>query len=153
VLNEVLANAVGPEPEQEWVEIVNDGQVAAALGGWVVSDIGGEVALPDVLLNAGGYALIVNDDYDGSGKYDPAPAPDTLLVRVPKLGKNGLSNEGEPLELTDPEGVVRSRFPKVPKPKAGRSVMRSQPLSPDDDEGSFVLGEEGASTPGGPNSS
>ena len=152
VLNEVLANTVGPEPEQEWVEIFNDGTVAAPLANWVLADVGGEVVLPDLSLAAGGYALVVNDDYDDSGKYDPAPLPGTLLVRVPKLGKNGLSNEGEPLELIDPEGVVRSQFPQKPKPKSGRSVMRIHPLAPDEDEGSFVLSEEGASTPGGSNS-
>src|SRR5690606_16286033 len=40
VLNEVLANPNGPEPQQEWVEIVNTGNRAGTLSGYRLKDSG-----------------------------------------------------------------------------------------------------------------
>jgi hypothetical protein len=71
------------------------------------------------------------------------------LVRVEKLGKNGLSNSGEPLKLSRHDGTVISRFPALPKPKAGASVARVTPEAPDGEESSFVLST--APTPGASN--
>lgn len=150
VLNEVLADAKGPEPEQEWIEIYNDGSVSADLGGWALVDVGGETVLPDGVIPPGGFAVLVNDGYSGDGEYDPAPAPGTIVLAVPSLGKNGLSNQGEPLKLCSPSGEVASRFPDTPKPKAGRSVARVTPAAPDGWPASFVLSSE-SSTPGAPN--
>jgi hypothetical protein len=145
ILNEAQANPLGPEPAQEWVELVNDGSVAANLGGYVLADIGGTTTLPDALLPPGGYALIVNETFVEDDELDPPPAPGTLLLRVAKLGLNGLSNSGEPLKLIDTEGQVVSRFPATPKPKAGRSVSRVKPDAPDGIAASFADSEP---TPG-----
>jgi hypothetical protein len=148
VIDEVLANPVGPEPRQEWVELVNDGMVAGTLAGVRLVDVGGEVTLPDLVLQSGERVLVVAEDYDASGKYDPAPLPGTPLVRVPRVGKDGLGNAGEPLELIAADGTPLSTFPAV-KTKAGRSVFRRTPKSLDD----FATSEPGASTPGAPNES
>jgi len=123
VINEVLANPVGEEPEQEWVELYNDGSVSAQLGGYLLEDVGGETWLPEVQLGPGEYAVIVNAAFDPTSDYDPLPEADARLVVVGKLGKNG----------------------------AGRSVMRVHPKALDADAASFVLSEEGASTPGAAN--
>jgi hypothetical protein len=131
ILNEVLANPLGPEPQQEWVELFNDGAVSAQLAGYVLEDIGGEILLPSVELAPGGYALVVNETFVEDGELDPAPAPGTLLLRVPKLGKDGLSNSGEPLKLRDSSGRVVSRFPAGLKVKPGASAARVAPDSPD----------------------
>ncbi|MEO7327091.1 MAG: hypothetical protein ABI193_00840, partial [Minicystis sp.] len=40
VLNEVLANPLGPEPQQEWVELCNDGALPVDLDGYVLADVG-----------------------------------------------------------------------------------------------------------------
>ena len=77
------------------------------------------------------------------------PAPGTLLLRVPKLGKDGLKNGGEPLELVAPDGAVLSRAPALPKPQAGESLARVAPAAPDGDPTSFTTA---APTPGAPNS-
>ena len=74
-----------------------------------------------------------------------------MVIRVPKLGKNGLNNDGEPLTLRRPDGVVVSRAPATPKPKAGQSVARIHPKAPDYGAASFVRSEENASTPGAVN--
>jgi hypothetical protein len=139
VLNEVLANPLGPEPRQEWVEILNDGSRPAELGGYALIDVGGETALPSGTLLPGAFALIVNATFEEEDGVDPAPEPGSLVVRVPKLGHNGLSNDGEPLSLRDPDGVVISRSPVGPKTKAGISLSRLSPAAPDAQEGAFVL--------------
>lgn len=141
ILNEALADPLGAEPSAEWVEIVNDGQAPADLGGYTLLDGGGETVLPPVTLAPGAFALLVNEAFDEQACVEPCPAPGTLLVRVPHLGKNGLSNAGEPLTLRDGGGVTVSRLPASPKPKAGQSVARIAPAAPDGLAGSFALAE------------
>jgi hypothetical protein len=148
VLNEVLANPLGPEPDAEWVEIVNDGAASVALDGYLLVDGGGATALPPATLPPGAFALLVNQGFDEQGGSDPAPAPGTMILRVPHLGTKGLANAGEPLSLVDPTGVVVSRFPASPKPKAGLSVARRSPETPDDAKDGFV---RAVPTPGSPN--
>ena len=151
VINEVLANPVGPEPQQEWIELYNDGLATADLSTLYLEDIGGRVQLPPSELKPGRYALLVNDDYDANSEYDPKPAGHALILRVPKLGKDGLKNSGEPLKLVNEQGLILSRFPTIPKPKSGQSVLRIYPQADDDTATSFVLGAEGQSTPGSAN--
>lgn len=139
VVNEVLANPLGAEPAQEWVELVNDGSLPASLAGYVLTDIGGKTELPDVELPAGSYALIVNEAFLEDDELDPVPAPGTLLVRVPKLGKGGLSNSGEPLKLLDPAGVTVSRAPSGARMKPGWSLSRMTPYAPDGASASFAI--------------
>lgn len=145
ILNEVLANPLGPEPQQEWVEILNDGTIPAELGGHVLIDVGGETILPPGEIPPGGFALIVNPLFIAEDGVDPAPDPGAILFRVDKLGHGGLSNSGEPLSLRDPNGVVISRSPVGPKTKAGMSLARITPAAPDMEKGSFSLA---APTPG-----
>lgn len=151
VINEVLANPLGPEPTEEWVELVNDGSTAVGLAGWVLSDVGGSTTLPAHWLQPGAFALVVRDDFVPDDGLDPAPEPGVALLRVPSIGSHGLSNAGEPLKLVDPSGQVRSRFPAVPKPRAGISVARRHPWSLDDDSRSFGLSGGKGASPGGPN--
>ncbi len=146
VITEVLANPVGPEPDQEFVELYNDGLVPADLGNFTILDIGGTTGLPSgVLLMPGAFALVVNEVYDVDAEYDPSAADGTLIVRVAKLGKGGLKNDGEPLKLVDGDGRVVSRFPPLPKPQSGISVQRINPKVSDSDVDGFVRGEP---TPG-----
>jgi hypothetical protein len=147
VLNEVLANPIGPEPAEEWVELVNDGSVAADLKGFVLVDLGGETPLPAAFLAPHAYALLVGADYVANDGFDPLPAGGTLLLQVPRVGKSGLSNDGEPLTLRDASGAIVSTFPAAPKPKSGLSVSRVAPSAPDV-PASFVVT---LPTPGAPN--
>jgi hypothetical protein len=147
VLNEVLANPVGPEPAGEWIEIVNDGSAPAELGGHVLVDVGGETPLPSGVLPPGGFALLANEAFLEQNDFDPAPAPGTLILRVPKLAKNGLSNDGEPLQLLDAQGRVVSRAPALAS-KPGQSVARRTPDAPDGLLASFAVANP---SPGHPN--
>ncbi len=148
LLSEVLANPIGAEPDQEWVELYNDGLAEADLTGFTLADIGGVTALPPAVLPPGAFALVVNEPFVEDDELDPPPAKGTLLLRVPKLGKTGLKNDGEPLKLLDAKGAVVSRFPATPKTKAGESLSRISPSAPDGAPSSF---EAGSPTPGAPN--
>ncbi|MBK8256056.1 MAG: lamin tail domain-containing protein [Polyangiaceae bacterium] len=148
ILNEVFANPLGPEPDQEWVELYNDGAVPADLTGYILSDLGGSTTLPAVALAPGGYALVVNSTFLEDDEIDPSPAPETLLIHVEHLGKGGLKNDGEPLKLVNAAGEVVSKFPMLPKPKAGLSVSRIYPSVPDGTSSGFQIT---VATPGSPN--
>ncbi len=127
VITEVMANPVGLEPEQEWVELYNDGLAPADLSRYRLVDPAGGAALPAVTVPPGRYALVVAEGYDPASFYDPHPAPDTILVTVEEIATHGLANGGEPLALERDDGRVVSRFPPLPKPKAGESVERRTP--------------------------
>lgn len=151
VLNEVLANPNGAEPDQEWIELFNDGTRPANLDGWKLLDAGGETRLPAVNLLPDQYVLIVNETFDRSSTVDVVPEANALVVEVAKLGKSGLSNAGEALRLVDKDGMVRSSFPSTPKPLAGVSIARRYPWALDDEVASFGVHAPPGASPGGRN--
>lgn len=151
VINEVLANPIGPEPAQEWVELYNDGRTPVALEGYVLEDIGGSAALPQATLGPGEFALVVREDFDPRSPYDAEPRPGTLLLRVPDVGKNGLLNSGEPLFLRDALGLIVSSTRLDPKPKPGLSVARVTPSALSERADAFALHGAPGSSPGAPN--
>ncbi len=150
VISEVMANPQGPEPESEWVELVNDGEQATDVGGFVLSDGAGDSVLPAQVLVPGQRALVVRADFVPGAGGDIPPAPGTPLLMVPSLGKSGLSNAGEALDLKDATGALLSRFP-AKKAKAGRSVARRAPDSADDDPDAFAEHADPGASPGEPN--
>ncbi len=115
-ISEVLANPLGAEPRQEFVELADPRpggapaewrdlyladapwpSVAAALTSG--EDPPGD-AIPEFSLAPGARALIVASGYDPAAGEDPPPAPGTALLRVDaSLGAGGLKNAGEPLTL------------------------------------------------------
>ena len=149
-LNEVLANPAGAEATQEWVELYNDGAVPVSLALYTLEDSGGRTVLPEGVLEAGGYALVVVKGYVPDAAVDPVPPSGTLLLEVAELGRAGLSNEGERLTLRDAAGVVVSTFPAI-KTKNGVSIARAAPDAFDDDPSSFAPSERLRASPGEPN--
>jgi hypothetical protein len=108
-ITEVLANPAGPEPQQEYVELRNLGDVPASLAGLRLTDSKGGDDLPDQMLGPGAYALVVTSTYDPAEGSDPPPRAGTALVRVDsRLGSDGLSNSGEPVQLLQGDAVVSS---------------------------------------------
>ena len=108
-ITEVLANPAGPEPQQEYVELRNLGDTDVDLSGLRLQDSKGGDDLPAETLAAGGYALVVTATYDPDEGSDPSPRAGTLLVRVDtRLGADGLSNSGEPVQLLQGDAVVSS---------------------------------------------
>jgi hypothetical protein len=150
VLNEVLANPLGPEASGEWIELLNDSASSARLLGLWLEDAGGHVALPDVELRPGELSLLVPEGFQSSGLDVPIPS-DVRRISLPTLGARGLANGGEALLLVGEEGVV-SRFPLIAATHAGRSIARRASDAPDDAATSFAEhGGRGAS-PGAANS-
>lgn len=149
VISEVMANPLGPEPQQEWVEIVNDGTAPVSLDGWVLHDAGGAAALPAMPLAPGQYAVIVGHGFDPDLGWD-VPVGETVIA-VEQLGKAGLSNSGEPLWLESPGGQVVSRFPPLPAKRAGVSLARRTAWALDDDLTAFGEHADPGASPGEPN--
>jgi hypothetical protein len=150
VLNEVLSNPLGPEPAQEWVELVNAGSNRASLAGLGLADGGARIELPAVEAEPGEYVVLARDDFTPGG-VDLAPAPGAKLVRLPELAKNGLTNAGEPLRLTAAEGSVLSAFPPLASRRAGVSLARRSPERSDDDPDAFGEHAAPGASPGAPN--
>jgi hypothetical protein len=147
-INEVYAWPLGTRPAQEWVEIVNDGPVPVDLGGYSLLVGSTATSLPEGTLSPGGFALIVNEGFSPEDGVDPSPAPGTLILTVPKLGKTGLTETGQTFALENSTGATVSTFPATPKPKKGWSVDRRTPWAPDALPGSFALAKP---SPGAPN--
>jgi len=106
--------------------------------------------LPSARVGPGEYALLVRGDYVASAVDVPA-APGTLLIRVPALGKGGLSNTGEALALLDPANGVLSRFPARPSEHPGVSLARRTPSAADEVTDSFGEHASPGASPGQPN--
>lgn len=139
VLSEVYANPVGAEPTQEWIELYNDGFVEVSLAGVRLEDAGGEAVLPDLLLAPGAFVVLAMEAFELDDGFD-TPTPATCpLARLEALGKNGLSNSGEPLTLTGPSGEVWSRFRPLAASKPGESAIRTTPDAFDDDATAFAM--------------
>jgi hypothetical protein len=136
VITEVLANPAGSENTQEFVEIYNTGSESQALGGLLLVDKAGSDTLPETVLPAGAFAVVVAESYDPADGKDPAPREGTLLVRVPgRLAGDGLANTGEPVRLVNAGGVVISQYGGWVDVSAtawsGKSVKRASPQSCD----------------------
>ncbi len=138
ILNEALADALGPEPQSEWVELLNDGTLAVDLGQYSLQDGGGRTPLPHETLAPQEYALLVRDDFAPNASDEP-PAAGARLIRLPTLGKSGLSNAGERLSLVDSAGAECSVLPALAG-KAGQSLARRTPASEDSDPKAFDFG-------------
>jgi hypothetical protein len=146
VLNELLANPLGPEPQSEWIELVNDGARALDLSHFSLRDSGGSVSLPGATLAAHELVLLTREDFAPNAS-DVPPAPGTRLIRLPTLGTAGLSNSGESIALIDENGSVVSSLPALAS-KAGQSLARRHTYSQDADPSAFTVGTP---TPGAPN--
>jgi hypothetical protein len=150
VISEVMANPAGIERAQEWVELYNDGLFPVAIGGYGLETGGGIAVLPAGVLGPGAFALVITDAYEDDDGVDPVAAPGTLFLRVPALGRDGLSNEGERLSLRDAGGAILSTFPAM-KAKNGISNARLAPDVLDADLDGFAPSSNGSATPGAAN--
>lgn len=151
VINEVLANPRGAESQSEWIELVNDGTAAVELEGFELRDDGGAASLPAARLEPDELVLLVADGFAPDPELDVPVAPGTPILTLPKLGASGLSNAGELLRLSDPSGLVVSRFPALASAESGVSMARRAPDAPDDEAASFGPHAPPGASPGAPN--
>lgn len=144
---------------QEFVELFNDDEVEAAVGGWALVSGGSRSALPEGATVPGrGRAVVVGTTFDPRGvarANDPAvrAGARVIVVRGSVAGR-GLRDTGAELTLTDAEGLTVSRFPgTAPEllPQEGVSVVRADDELDEDDPAAWVRSRDGASSPGGEN--
>ncbi|MFO8070314.1 MAG: lamin tail domain-containing protein [Polyangia bacterium] len=153
-LTEVLADPQGPEPDQEFVELVNLGDQQLDIGGWMIDDNGdadGDEIPAGVALPPGGVALLVDPDYDSQCPDDPQPDPAAQIIRLDSsIGSNGLKNsEAESVELYDADGLLVSAYPGGGgSPSEGVSRQRVTAEAPDSDPLAWHEDPETGSTPG-----
>jgi hypothetical protein len=153
-ITEVLADPLGPEPDQEFIEIVNYGESPADLSGWAIDDNGdrnGDTIPESIVLGPGQVGLLVAPDYQPQASGEPALAEGALLIRLDSsIASNGLKNsESETIELYDAAGSLVSAYPgSAGPPSEGVSVVRILPQLPDGDPMAFVTHPEKAASPG-----
>jgi hypothetical protein len=151
-ITEVLSNPLGPEPQQEYVELWSFGDRPIALAGMQLSD---QLAKPgaalatQVVLDPGARVLLVADSFDGSDGSDVPIPPGTPLIRVGKaIGSAGLANRGEALFLRDAAGRRVSAAPALPSPSAGTCIARVGEDPRDGSASAFAADEALRCTPG-----
>ena len=117
----------GLDGDFEWVEVTNWGSEGASLGGLVLRDNAGEVALPEVLLPPGGALLVAGPRADIGAAIS--------VHHVEEVG-NGLGNAGDRLALESAsrglldafswgsDSTYRDHDAPIPAPGAGRSIER-----------------------------
>ena len=126
-ISEVRADPRGPEPHQEYVELVNFGAVPVSLQDYRIadrSDREGDVLGPSIV-PPGGRALVVAPTFVADHPDDPPVPPGTPLIRLDgSIASGGLSNAGEPVILRDPTGRRISRVPALASPGPGMCWTR-----------------------------
>jgi hypothetical protein len=151
-IQEVRADPLGPEPAQEYVEILNFGGRDIALLGCSLSDASDQTGTrieQAISLPPGARALLVADAFDIASQLDVPPAAGALLVRLGSaLTRSGLSNAGEPLFLRDAEQHRLSSAPPTPAPRAGVCNVRTGADPRSGAPGTFSYALEHGCTPG-----
>lgn len=133
VIDEMRADALGPEPAQEFVELWNVGEVSVDLAGYQLADAADRAGDPlpaGCVIAPHGRALVVPDAFDAYLAIDTPPIPGVPLCRIgASLGSSGLANSGEPLFLRDADGHRVAEAPSMAAPGPGRCVVRVAPFS------------------------
>lgn len=125
---EVLADPLGEEPAQEYVELHNFGDDAVELEGFSLSDRVDALgdALPRARLAAHARALVVPDSFNVDSGVDAHVPPGVTLIRIgTSIGSSGLTNRGEPLYLRDASMHRVSAAPAFSVSASGRCYARN----------------------------
>jgi hypothetical protein len=148
-IDEVRVDPLGPEPAQEYVELLNFGASNVSLMGFSLTHdpfAQGQVITADVTVAPGERVLLVAPDFDARETSDgPLPAG----VRLARLARPlALRNEGTTLYLRDGQGRRISAAPALAPEKAGQCVHRVGEDPRSGDGLSFARDEHASCTPG-----
>ncbi|MFW6051303.1 MAG: lamin tail domain-containing protein [Myxococcota bacterium] len=153
-ITEVRADAGGPEPAQEYVEVVNSEPMPVDLHGFALADAPdreGDVVGHPAWVPSGARALLVPSGFDPDHPDDaPVPAGAQLIRLDGSLGSGGLANGGEPVLLRDPAGRRVSGVPALAAPGAGVCLVRASEDGRTDAADAFAPDARGGCTPGLP---
>lgn len=128
-ITEVLADPLGPDPDQEYVEVLNYGEFPLPLAGLAIADTPereGEVITSGVVLAPGARALLVAARFDANAMHGDAPIPPGVpILRLDgPIATGGLTNSGEPLYLRDAQGRRLAAVPALAGGIEGRCLAR-----------------------------
>lgn len=113
-ITEVCANPVGAEPDQEWIELTNVGDVPARLSGLGISDRDdepGTALFTKRSLVPGARILLVGEDFDADAAGVPPGTPLVVVGRT--IVTSGIANSGETLFLRDDVGQRLASVPAL----------------------------------------
>jgi hypothetical protein len=150
-IDEVRVDPLGPEPAQEYVELLNFGASNVSMQGFSLTHdpfAQGQAITGDVALAAGERILVVAPDFD------VRDASDGLLpagVRLARLARPmALRNEGSALYLRDAQGRRLSAAPALAPSKPGECIHRVVEDPRGAGSFSFAVDSHGGCTPGAP---
>jgi hypothetical protein len=104
LISEVLYDALGAEPDEEWIELYNNASMPIELTDWTISDnLSTDVISPTVTIPVGD-CLVIAASEDFYISYPDFPGA-IVFVADGRIG-NGLGNAGDRLILKDDEGTV-----------------------------------------------
>lgn len=152
VITEILADPLGAEPAQEYIEVKNLGDDIVDLSGWMIDDNGdrdGDLIPEGTVLSPETVGLIVSDTYNTTSGVDTKPDIKALIIRVNgSLVSNGLKNSvAESVELYDVSGQMVDRYDgSVSLGAEGEALHRHHERIPPLDPNAF--GELKPATPG-----
>lgn len=108
VISAVLPNPIGPEPDEEWIELKNLGNVPVDISGWKITDGEGWYTIPNgTVLKPGGTWRVYGR------VFNPTRSRDGLF----------LANSGDCVFLYDAAGALVDRCCWTKDPGSGRSVI------------------------------
>jgi hypothetical protein len=144
-IDEVRPDPLGPEPAQEYVELLNFGPDPLQIMGFSLTDDAFHEGLHIVTpleMAAGERVLVVAPDFDPANTADGALPGGVRLARLE--GALSLRNEGAALFLRDPSGARVAESPRLAPAQAGQCIARVE------HGGSFLYQRDpaGACTPG-----
>ena len=149
LISEVLYDALGAEPAEEWIELYNNASSPIELTDWTISDnLSTDVISPTVTIPVGGVIVIAASE-DFYISYPDFPGA-IVFVADGRIG-NGLGNGGDRLMLKDDEGMVIDQMsygadttafdPACLDVAAGHSLERS-PVNVDTDTAGDWIDQE-----------
>lgn len=148
-IDEVRVDPRGPEPSQEYVELLNFGATSMSIAGFSLSDDAfapGRQIEGELTLAAGERVLVVAADFDPNDPDDDAPAAGVRLARL--SGSLTLRNEGSTLFLRDAHGRRVSAAPALAPERAGQCIVRVGPDHRSGKSSDFALDPSGGCSPG-----
>jgi hypothetical protein len=95
VINEIMPNPTGTEPDGEWIELFSDTE--QNLLGWTITDGEGTFTFPDVTIFAGGHYILYHTFPDGSSSVPES----SLEYGTSTVGALELANGDDELTLSD----------------------------------------------------
>jgi hypothetical protein len=150
-IDEVRVDPLGPEPDQEYVELLNFGTQPQPMNDLSLSTDAFTKGLSlqsSEILAPGERALVVGPNFDRHETSD-APVPDA--VRLIRLMRNlSLPNDGTELFLRDGRQRRVSASPRVAPAQAGQCIARSGTDPRSGAPAEFALDPHGSCTPGAP---